>query len=206
MLKKIVIIGMFFLSISETYSQTEGSNKKKREFIVSSSIGTSTLEAKNNFKINTNVNEGFIGYEFIVNNKISFISGLEILSVKGDFNNAGNQLFLTNNYITIPVTTRLFLNREQKMAIFADLGIYGSYLSKSQIEDVASNVNNTEKSLGTSFGFHANIGARYIASEKLSISLGIKSKTDIINSFKNSVQEFKLTDFYAFQIGLGLKL
>lgn len=188
-------------------SQEETTNNNKGELIVSSSIGTSTLEAKNTFKINANVSEGFIGYEFMVNNKVSLISGLEILRIKADFNNAaGNQLFLTNNYINIPVLARLFLNREQKMEIFVDLGIYGSYLYKSKVEDIANNIKDTENGLGTSFGFQANIGAKYKVNEKLSISFGIKSKSDIVNSFKSSVQEFKLTDFYAFQLGLGLKL
>ncbi|MCF6350255.1 MAG: PorT family protein [Flavobacteriaceae bacterium] len=199
---------LIFLSFNSTFlfSQDETQVNQKGEWIFVNNIGFATLEAENTFKINVTAFEGLIAKELILNNKVSLIIGIEHLRIKGDFNSADNQLFITNNYIAIPVTARLFLSREQKMTIFVDLGIYGSYLHKSRVEDITNNVSNTEKDLGTNFGFQANIGARYKISKKLSISFGIKSKTDVLNSSKSSVQEFKVTDFYAFQFGLGLTL
>jgi|GEM_PF-3351855 len=207
-MKRFLTFVLFILIYSNIYSQDVQNSTSNGDWIITADIGFATLEAKDNFKIATTIEGVFVGKEFLLNEKSSLIVGLGFENARADFYNASNQqVFIKNSYLNIPVSYRLFYDKPSRFALFADLGIYGSYLLKSKSEILLADFDESEKGLGFNFGVQGSFGAKYkFNNEKYNMSFGIKTKSDLINSYKSSVQEFMLKDTYMFQIGLGLSL
>ncbi len=198
---------LFFCSIC-CFSQTSNQiNKNNWDWFFANSIGFTTIEAKNSFKVNATVYGGIIGKEFKLGRNSAIVTGVEILRIKADFNDSDNQQhYLNNNYINVPLTFQFSYLKEQKVSVYGGIGIYGSYLYKSVTENIVDDTDDTVKGVGANFGLQANIGSRFVLSDRFNFRLGIQSKTDILTYSDSSVQEFKLIDFYAFQFGIGFKL
>jgi hypothetical protein len=174
--------------------------------LVSNYIGFATLTAEDVFKGNANIQGGTITKEFILNSKSSLITGVEMYRATADFTDtSGEQLYIRNQYVAVPVLYRMVYNRSAKISPYLDLGIYGAYLYKSELENEALNTDDDEKGLGFNFGIQANLGAKFVVSDDFSIFLGLHSRTDLIDSYKSSKQEFELTETYLFKLGLGFK-
>lgn len=202
-----VVFFIFLICFQQTCFSQEKNNEDSGDWIVTLGIGTATVEAADNFKINGTVSDVFFGKELLLGDSSSIITGVEVTRVKADFSNALNQqVFIINNHINVPVSYRMLHNREGKFSVFADLGMYASHLLKSKIEIESDDFDDSENSLGFNFGLQASFGAKYKFNDTNSISFNLKSKADLINSYKNSVQEFQLTDFYVFQLGLNFQL
>jgi len=181
-------------------------DNQKGEWLVSNYIGFATLTAEDVFKGNANIQGGTIAKEFILNNRSSLIAGIEMYRATADFTDAsGEQLYLRNQYVAVPVLYRMIYNRSAKISPYLDLGIYGAYLYKSDLENEALNTDDDEKGLGFNFGIQANLGAKFVVSDDFSIFLGLHSRADLIDSYKSSKQEFELTEVYLFKLGLGFK-
>lgn len=205
-LMSLVVLVCF---VTTTFAQNEdskSSNMPKGEWIATNQFGVATLEADNYFKVNATIFEGGIAKEFVLNRIFSLTVGLEQLRIKADFNDNNEQLFIQNNYVNLPVTIRFFQNREDRFAFFGDVGFYGAYLFKSTIENEADNLESKNKGLGFNFGLQLVFGLKYQIDERWSFTFGMKSKSDLFSSYKSSEQEFMVSDFYTFQIGLGIKL
>lgn len=190
-----------------SFSQEEikSDDNQKGEWLVSNYIGFATLTAEDVFKGNANIQGGTIAKEFILNSRSSLITGIEIYRATADFTDtSGEQLYLRNQYVAVPVLYRL-INRSAKISPYLDLGIYGTYLYKSELENEALNTDDDEKGLGFNFGIQANLGAKFFVSDDFSIFLGLHSRADLIDSYKSSKQEFELTEMYLFKLGLGFK-
>ncbi|MBT8243720.1 MAG: outer membrane beta-barrel protein [Winogradskyella sp.] len=207
-MRNLTVIIFVILALS-SYGQSEKkvSTESNGQWLVTNQFGIATLEAENLFKVNASVFEGLIGREFYLSNKTSLITGIEFLRVRGDFLNTNNQnLFLSNDHINIPLSLRFYNSKENKISIFGGFGIYGSYLLKSEIENILLNTTSDDNGLGFNFGMHLDVGLIYDLDEKWNISLGFKYKSDFLESYRDSNQIFNLTDFYAVQLGLGFKL
>ncbi|WP_452221155.1 outer membrane beta-barrel protein [Lacinutrix salivirga] len=207
MFKNNFLILFFLLSINVVFSQQKNLDNDKGDWIVTNQIGFGVLEAKNAYKLNVTVFEGSLLKEFKLKNNLSIIGGIENLRVTGNFFENNNQLFLRNNYLNIPLLLRLSnITNQKKASFYGDLGFYGAYLLKSKTEDIASNTDVSAKNLGFNFGLQFSFGLKYKINDNWNFNIGMKSKSDLINSYENSSQEFTLTQFYAIQIGLGLKI
>lgn len=181
-------------------------DNQKGEWLVSNYIGFATLTAEDVFKGNANIQGGIIAKEFILNQKSSLITGVELYRATANFTDAsGEQLFLRNQYIAIPVLYRMIYNRSAKISPYLGLGIYGAYLYKSELENEVLNTDDDEKGLGFNFGIQLNLGVKFIISDDFSIALGLHSRSDLIDSYKSTKQEFELTEAYVFKLGLGFK-
>jgi len=201
---KNLIIFISCLVIS--FSQAQDDDNYNGEWLVTNQFGTATIEADNAFKINASVFEGFLGREFFINKKSSLITGLEFLRVKGDFSDIeGGQLFLNNNHINIPIRYRFYGSAENPLVMYGDFGVYGSYLYKSEIENISENIEIDETGLGFNFGVEVHIGLKY-RFEKYSFNIGFKYKSDFATSYKDSKQKIELNDFYTIQLGLAFNL
>ncbi|WP_299128872.1 outer membrane beta-barrel protein [uncultured Winogradskyella sp.] len=190
------------------HSQAQDQIKdSKGEWLVTNQFGIATLEADNFFKVNASVFEGLLGREFFLNKRSSIITGLEFLRVRGDFTDAfGSQLFINNNHINLPVSYRFYSSEKAPLVMYGDIGAYGAYLYKSEIENALTNSDNEETGLGLNFGLQVNLGLKYKLDDDYSFTLGFRYKSDFASSYDDSEQQFELTDFYAIQLGLGFNL
>ena len=193
---------LIILFINAVYSQDK---ERKSQWKLTTEIGSVSLEAKNKFKVNASLHGGLIGGEFFVGRNTSLITGIEIIRARANFNDVfGNQQFLTNEYITIPLSFKFSGNREKNIFLFYSAGIYGAYLYKNRTEDVLNSLVITEKRLGFNFGIHYEIGTQFKINEKSNFTLAFKSKTDLLNYYyKASSQVFKMTEYYTLQLGFG---
>ena len=127
--------------------------------------------------------------------------------MNSDFNNDSNeQLYLVNNYLTLPIIYQVILRKDQTISFLMGIGPYGSYLYKSEIEYVFENTSTIQNGLGMNFGLQINAGTKLKLDETINIILGLKAKTDFAKSYKSTVQKFNLKDFYGFTFGLALDL
>ncbi|MEZ4793802.1 MAG: outer membrane beta-barrel protein [Gelidibacter sp.] len=207
-MKKFKIFFLIISVCSNLYSQDVEKTETSGEWIVTADIGFSTLEAKDNFKATATIEGAFFGKEFIIGSDTSIVTGLGVENVRTDFSNESNQqVFLKNSYVNLPLSLRLFYDRPERVSLFADLGIYGTYLLKAKSQILSDDIEDSENGLGFNFGVQGALGAKYkFKNEKYSMSFGIRAKNDFISSYKSSAQEFKTKDAYFFQIGLGLIL
>lgn len=208
--RKCIVLGLLLLSIS-TVAQESGidsSNQEERkgDWLFNFQLGFGTLKADNLFKVNTNIQAGFIGKEFILSKKYSLITGLDFYDVNADFTDASNQqLFIKNRYIGIPVSVRSFMPISEKVDFYVDLGFYGSHIFRSEIENEAAGMGITDKGAGFSFGLLANIGTRFEINQQNAIYVSFGSRSDLFDSFKSSQQKFELTEVVMLNLGWGYR-
>ena len=145
--------------------------------------------------------------EFNINENLALVSGIELLRVRADFNDASNnQFYLNNNSLNIPLSLQIQTQEINGVSFFGSLGIYASYLYNSKIEQISSDNEIEENNLGFNFGAQINLGVKLKINEKFNFRLGLKSKSDLFESYKSNNQSFILTEVYTFQIGLGFNL
>jgi hypothetical protein len=119
------------------------------------------LEAENNFKVNATLFEGIIGKEFFIRDSLNLFTGVEFLNIRADFNDAlGNQFFISNNHINSPLSLQFETNQGEVISFFGSMGVYGSYLYSSIVENIASGVQVKESGLGFNFGAHVNLASK----------------------------------------------
>lgn len=201
-MKNLILLFMFFIFLNSSSAQTENENNKG-EWIVTNQFGIATLEAEKLFKTTVTVFEGTIGREFYLNKKTSLITGLELLRIRGGFYDGSNQIFLNNNSINIPLNLRFYLSNSLPLQLYGDIGLYGSYLYQSNMQNILLDTSVDDNGFGYNFGTQLGLGLKYKLVKKLSINLGFKYKTDFASSYPNSKQQFELSEFYTIQMGLG---
>lgn len=207
----ITLRNIIFFSIIlflQSLSAQDNKNVEEGDWMLSSRIGFGTLEVEDVAKTNATVAEVFLGREFLLSNQFSLYTGLEFSNVNSNFANGSNQnLFLSNDYLSLPINLRISYDDAEKLSLYADFGIYGSYLLKSTVEIEADDLDDSENGLGFNFGYQVAFGAKYkFQDSRYSINFGLRTKNDLINSYKSSEQEFQINDVYLIEIGLGFAL
>jgi hypothetical protein len=206
-MKLFLKVTFFIIMTTTTLFSQVNDVQDKNSWYFSANIGASTLEAKKAFKINVNVFEGFLGRNFILNKNFSLISGFEVMRVKGNYSNTiGEQQYLVNEYLNIPISISYSKKSSEKICLFGGFGFYSSFLLKSKNEDILNESESISKNLGATFGIQSNLGVKFIINKSSYVNLAFKAKTDVFDSYKNNVQEFVITDFYALQLGFGFIL
>ncbi|WP_296381042.1 outer membrane beta-barrel protein [Winogradskyella sp.] len=207
-MKNCLITFLFIFSTSSIFAQDDYKESgKKGNWIITNQFGIATLEAEDFFKVRASVFEGAFSREFFLNEKFSIVTGLEFLRVKADFQDLDNkQQHISNNHINLPLSVKFYNNKSDKIALFAEVGLYGSYLYESKVENIFENETQKQKKLGFNFGQHFIAGLRFKLDKKYSASLGFKYKSDFSSSYSDSKQQFELTEYYAVQLGLYLVL
>lgn len=204
-MKKIIFLIVCFLSFI-AHSQVE-KPVKKGCWNFESSLGFATLELENEYKINTVVFDGTLTKEFIFNDKFSLITRLGVLRMNGDFiNNAGLQTHIKNDYAILPVLVGYNDQISDTSLLYVKVGMYGAYLFKSESEIESLDVDKKSNRLGGNFGLQASLGLKQKLSDSLNINFGLVSKGDLFQIYKDSNQEYKIKEFYAFQFGLDFQL
>lgn len=206
-MKKVIIIFFLFLAQSNYSQEIDEVQTSKGNWLITNQFGIATLEADDTFKVRASIFEGLLGREFYLNNKFSIITGLEFLRVTADFQDFDNsQQFISNNHINVPISLKFYDDRNNKIALFAEIGFYGSYLLKSKLENVLDNETNEQDKLGFNFGQQFLAGLRFKLKGKFIFSISFKYKSDFASAYKDSKQQFEVTDFYAIQLGLAFNL
>ncbi|QRM89582.1 outer membrane beta-barrel protein [Lacinutrix sp. WUR7] len=202
-MKGNIFIKVLLILISSVVYSQESMKSNKGEYLMHMDIGIATLEAENIFKTNAQVLEVFVGKEFLMNNTWAIITGIEHSKVKSDYSSLINeQLFLTNNYLSLPLYFQGEYKSTDKLTVYARVGFYASYLYYSKLENINLNQNSSNKNLGLNYGAQIGLGINYKIAEDLGVLFGVKSKSDMFNNYRDSKQEFKLTNFYALEFGL----
>lgn len=207
-MKNYLIIFLFVVLPLSIFSQ--GDNKEldtKGIWIITNQFGTATLEAENFFKVRAAIFEGAFNREFFLNEIFSIVTGLEFLRVKANFKDLDNeQQYLSNNHINVPLSIKFYNNKFDRIALFAEIGLYGSYLFESRVENILVNETQKQRKLGFNFGQQVIVGLRFKLDGKYNVSLGFKYKSDFASNYSDSKQQFELTEYYAVQLGLGFNL
>jgi len=197
-----------FLCFSTICFSQENENfrsSKKGNWIGTIYFGTATLKAENRFKINANVSGGFLGKEFLLDDEFSIVAGITNMHVRADFyNSISGQNFITNNQLQLPVSFRAKGAIVDRVSYYVGVGLYASYLYSSNLENEMLNNEDKEKGLGFNFGLLADLGMRYQFTDLFNMGIGFKTQGDQLDAFENGKQEFELSNFYAFEIGIGI--
>lgn len=209
-MKKCIILGFLFFSLvgytQEADIDFSNPGERKGDWLFNFQFGFGTLKADNLFKVNANIQSGFIGKEFILGKKYSLVTGLDFYDVNADFTDASNQqLFIKNRYLSIPVSIRLFTPISEKVNFYVDLGFYGSHIFRSEIDNESAGIEITDKGAGFAFGLLANFGARFEINKQNAIYAGFGSRNDLFDSFTSSQQNFELTEVVMVNLGWGYR-
>lgn len=181
-------------------------DKLKGDWLLNLQVGFGTLTAENSFKTNANVSQGFIGKEFIIGTNLGLVTGIEFYDVTADYTNATNQqLFIKNRHVGVPVSIRLKASISDKISTYADLGLYGSHIFSSKIENEAARLSNRDRGAGFVFGIQANIGLKFQLNEQYNLYAGFATRSDLFDSFTSSQQSFELEEVTMLGFGLGYK-
>lgn len=195
------------LATAESFAQEVEPQTSKGNWIATGYFGNATLKGVDKFKANANIAGGFLGRDFFLNNKFSVLAGITNMHVRADFFDvAEGSVFITNNSLQVPVTFRFRDFVSEKTSFYIGAGVFGSYLYSSKFESELLDKNDEEKSLGFSFGLVGEVGIKHQFSDKLNFTIGLRTLGDQLDSYKDSKQEFELTNLYAIEVGLGFAL
>lgn len=187
---------------SNIYSQNQGEGK---QLYINSTIGFATLEIDDAIKLNAASKEFFIGIDVLrIKESMVVYSGLEYTNLSGNYFNSGSNTYISNNYLSLPVTLRYKKRGSNNLDFYIDVGMYGSYLLNAETEVLAQSV--SENSIGYSFGLLAGIGASYKFDETWRFTIGFKSKAEYLNNIKDNASEYKVRDLYAINLGFNISL
>ncbi|MBT8272664.1 MAG: hypothetical protein KJO77_02585 [Bacteroidia bacterium] len=184
-----------------TFSQEMRSDKG--DWIFSSQIGFASLEAEKVFKVTASAVEYSIGKEINISEPASFVISLEQLKITTDYKDpGGDQIYLNNSLITIPIIYQRETFKDQPVSFLSGIGFYGSYQFRSKLENVSENSVFEQNGLGWNFGLQLNFDAVLELNKKLAVLIGMKTKSDVLSANRTSVQNYKVTNFYALRFGL----
>ncbi|WGK64414.1 outer membrane beta-barrel protein [Croceiramulus getboli] len=172
------------------------------EWIATTSFGIAELEREGEFKTNTNVYAVHFGRGFRLNDRFSIRPRIGLRRQSGNFVAAGESFFLVNQDLQIPVDVRYSALLMEKIAVYVDFGIYGSFLVDAQVEiagfdDQSIDDNGFNLGAGVGFGILLPVG------ETVNFQLGMTSQSDFLNSYDDA--DFETTQLYAFQFGVGFQ-
>ncbi|MBA3987392.1 MAG: outer membrane beta-barrel protein [Flavobacteriales bacterium] len=188
------------------FAQSTISIESNGKWLFSNYFGYATIELEDTFKSNSTVYGGFIGKEFKIKESFSIASGIEHLRINTDYITSIEQLHTTFNFIQLPVQARLKYQPQNQTDLYFDIGIYGSYLYNSKVENILLNVEDNESDLGFNFGVKSSLGLIHNLNSNLYANLGISSQADLFQSYKNDNLKLKIKDLYAFHFGVGINL
>jgi len=204
-MNKILVAAFLFLS-TFCFGQGTDINKTplKGDWIATAYFGNATLKAEDKFKVNANIAGGFLGKEFLLNNRYSIITGITNMHVRANFYNIDlGQVFVTNNSLQIPLTFHFNGSVLEKTSYYIGAGIYGSFLYSSTFENEVQDREVEEKKLGFNFGLLGDVGIRHQFNDIFNLNIGMRTFGDQLSAYKGDKQEFKLTNVYLFEIGAG---
>jgi hypothetical protein len=194
---------VFLLAIAVNYAQED---KPKGDWLINYQIGFGILEATDAYKVNANIQNAFLGKEFLFSEKLGLITGVEFYDVTANFTDTSSgQLFLRNRNLAVPVMLRSYSFVSEKLSFYWDFGLYGNFIMDSRLENVADSFSLRDKGAGFTFGLILNAGLRFNLNEGNNIFLGIGTRGDVLNSFSSSQQEFKLSEVAMINLGWGFK-
>lgn len=201
-MKRLLIVIFLLLNIV-IYAQDD---KPKGDWLINYQIGFGILEATDAYKVNANIQNAFLGKEFLFSEKLGLITGIEFYDVTSNFTDtSAGQLFLRNRNLAVPVMLRSYSFVSEKLSFYWDFGIYGNFIMDSRLENIADSFSLRDKGAGFTFGLILNAGLRFNLNESNNIFFGLGTRGDILNSFSASQQEFKLSEVAKINLGWGFK-
>lgn len=175
----------------------------KGDWIFSSQIGFASLEAENLIKTSANTVENSIGRTLILGKKASIVFSIQHLNISADYRDQnGMQHFLNNIHLSLPIAYQLTYQKDRHFSFDSGLGLYGSYLLQSKLENSADNRVVKQNGLGWNFGFELYFDAVFKLNNSLAMIIGLKTKSDVFDSYKSGLQNYLLTNAHAIRFGL----
>lgn len=175
MKKSILFILLTFISCNLfAQEKNEIATEKKTYFIVKPKMGFSELQIDeyNNFNGNTYAFEIMLSSK--LSNKFRLEYGLGFSEFKATNLYQNELVNIKNNYYHLPVN--LVYNREinTNASLIMGLGLYGSYLAKSDIGGIFKGNN-----VGGNLGYSLQIGANLKLSEEMDFKIMFETLNDI---------------------------
>ncbi len=175
-------------------------------WVLSNYLGFSDFTVTDNFKINTQVYGGFAGYQFALGERYNLTTGINVNRFSGDFSTdlQLNQ-HISATFIGIPLLFGFNFQTESPVGFYIKGGVYGMYLvdSKVRIEAIGQDVD--FDSNGLNVGLQADFGVLLKLSNRVNINIGIKSRSDLFESYNSDVAQVEITNFYALDFGLRIQ-
>ncbi len=207
----IVLIAFSSVAIAQTATTSTNpstTKESKFEFLINTKLGFAKLDQTGNVLLNGNVNGGDILGSFRVGKNWSIATGVGFMEFDANQTIAGNTTSITNNYLHIPLQFNadysLFNDdlKNQKVFFTVGLGFYANTLLKSEIETVVATT--TAKNQGWNFGFSSQFGAKFLATDKLTLGIGFEGQTDL-NKMKKDGNEQKIKNINAVYFAFGFR-
>ena len=148
-MKRIILIVFLLFNAVGQAQET----KPKGNWLINYQIGFGLLEATDAYKVNANIQNGFVGREFVFSQKWGLVTGVEFYDVTANFTDTSSgQLFLRNRNLTVPVILRNYSFVSEKISFYWDFGVYGNFIMDSRLENVSDRFSLRDKSAGFTFG------------------------------------------------------
>jgi len=198
----LILFGIFFISSSNAQIEYP-QNQEKGGWFFTNYFGFAILKVEDSYKTNATLYGGTIAKEFKFSQNYSIIAGVEHLRVRSDIQLAGENAFISQNFLQIPVNVRMNFG-EDRTTLYLDLGLYGAYLYNSNVEIISEGIHETEKGLGFNFGLASGFGVSHVVAQNLKFQFGFHSQTDILQSYKEANTKTELSELYALRFGVAI--
>jgi len=177
MIKSIFTIAFLMfstlISAQDNKSNDENNQKGKTDYVLKAKLGFSTLEIEN---FNT-INGSFSEVDFVFSSKLSrkfkIDYGFGFAEFNGNTIDSNKLLPLKNTYYRIPVNVLYSSDFSSNTSIVTGIGLYGSYLAKSDIPFHFSGNN-----IGVNFGISFQTGLKIKVNESMDFGIMLEGQTD----------------------------
>jgi hypothetical protein len=211
-MKKTIILFALLMASITTFAQTNTDEKDSRfEFAVTAKYGFAQLKPSGGVTLNGTINSGdvMLAYKLGKSRKWDIATGISLMEFNANSVVNGSTASLKNSYLRIPVQAtgeysiyKDATSANSKIAFVIGLGAYANHMFKQEIETVAGN--SKESNLGWSFGLESQLGAKFLLSDKLNLTLGVNNMSDL-TKMKHDGTEVKLESANMFFFRMGFK-
>lgn len=195
-----------FIAPHLSFAQDLETQENKDRLSVSLGAGFATLEMENALKYNANSFQASFLYSFPLSNKVSLETGLSTHQFSGDFSLGGDNYFVSNTFLSVPVTLKV--EAGSTFRHYAGLSLKPQYMVTNDFEVFGTADDAIRKAFednkGGSLLCGAVLGGQFSIAPSASVDIGLSVYGDIFQFGYNENSKLKTNQLVAFHIGLSL--
>lgn len=208
---KFLLSIAFLIGSLFSYAQTDinfEKNQSKINLVFVPKLGYAKMTQTSQPKLNGFVNGGDVLVAFKLNKSSSLSTGVGYFEFDANTTFDGNSASINNTYLHIPINYvsnfSVFRSKGANETVFlaATLGLYANSLLKQDFETATDNF--TDKNLGWNFGFSTYVGLKFIASDLMTLGIGLETNNDFTKIEKDGLKQ-KL-DLTTLNINIAFRL
>lgn len=187
---KKTIISITFLTISilgsaqENNNDSYSQNNHNMDYVLKVKLGFSQVRIDNKSTLNGNLSQIDFELNSKISEKIKIEYGLGYSEFNGNTISNCNITSIKNSYIRVPVNLLYSNNFSNRSKFITGIGIYGSYLLKSEIPSIIN-----KKNVGINFGGSVQTGVIFNISDSLDFGMIIEGQTDFTKIKKDNINQ-----------------